>query len=51
MFWGFGKVVVGGLGIVGGAVAEPFTFGAGTIPIIAGAATLAEGEYDLSQCK
>ena len=51
VFWGFGKVVVGGLGIVGGAVAEPFTFGAGTIPIIAGAATLAEGEYDLSQCK
>ncbi|HZQ32150.1 MAG TPA: hypothetical protein VFB19_10490, partial [Mycobacterium sp.] len=51
VFWDFTKVVVGGLGIAGGAVADPFTFGAGTVPIIAGAATLAEGEYDLSQCK
>ncbi|HEY7051911.1 MAG TPA: hypothetical protein VH496_07210 [Mycobacterium sp.] len=51
VFWDFTKIFVGGLGIAGGAVADPFTFGAGTVPIIAGAASLAEGEYDLSQCK
>lgn len=46
-----GEMLVGGLGIAGGAVATPFTLGTGLAPMAAGAWAYLDGEYKLSKCK
>ena len=45
-----GQGVLGGLGIAGGALATPFTFGGGVVPILAGAAAVGEAAHEIGQC-
>jgi hypothetical protein len=45
-----GEGVVGGLTVAGGAIATPFTFGAGVVPIGTGVLMIGHSAYEMGQC-